>query len=161
MTQIAAANLPNAAEASLRPQSAFSCLLRTRLAAVYAVLTVMNLGAWIWAFTAFGGKPALLGVALVVYGLGVRHAVDADHIAAIDNVTRKLMQSGARPVGVGFFFAIGHSMVIVAVTTAIAKAAGIGAVSLRRRRHESDHLRFSVSKIQTDPLGRGRYGGRS
>ena len=124
MTPSAVTNPLNVVEASLRPHSAMRPGLRTRLAAVYTVLAVMNLGAWAWAFTASGGTPALLGVALVVYGLGVRHAVDADHIAAIDNVTRKLMQSGARPVGVGFFFAIGHSMVIVAVTAAIAKAAG-------------------------------------
>ena len=69
-----------------------------RMIGIYGVLLVMNLGAWIWAGVEFGWNLSLLGVALIVYGLGLRHAVDADHIAAIDNVTRKLMQGGA-PAG--------------------------------------------------------------
>jgi nickel/cobalt transporter (NiCoT) family protein len=55
----------------------------------------------------------LLGTALLAYSFGLRHAVDADHIAAIDNVTRKLMQEGKRPVGVGFMFSLGHSTIVV------------------------------------------------
>jgi len=62
---------------------------------------------------------------LIVYGLGLRHAVDADHIAAIDNVTRKLMQDNERPVAVGFFFALGHSAVITIVAAAVAGAAAM------------------------------------
>jgi high-affinity nickel-transport protein len=62
----------------------------------------------------------LLGTALLAYGFGLRHAVDADHIAAIDNVTRKLMQQGQRPIGIGFFFALGHSTVVILVAVAIA-----------------------------------------
>jgi high-affinity nickel-transport protein len=54
-----------------------------------------------------------IGTALLAWGYGLRHAVDADHIAAIDNVTRKLMQQGKRPVTVGFFFSMGHSLVLV------------------------------------------------
>ena len=97
--------------------------LRARLVAVYALLACLNVGAWLWAFVAFGDNPTMLGVALVVYGLGLRHAVDADHIAAIDNVTRKLMQDRRRPVAVGFFFALGHSTVVVAAAAAVAVAA--------------------------------------
>jgi high-affinity nickel-transport protein len=97
--------------------------IRARLAVTYGLLAALNLGAWLWAFTAFQGRPALLGLSLVVYGLGLRHAVDADHIAAIDNVTRKLMQAKQRPVAVGFFFAIGHSMVVVVVAGLVALAA--------------------------------------
>ena len=73
----------------------------------------MNIGAWIWAMLAFHDKPLLLGTALLAYTFGLRHAVDADHIAAIDNVTRKLMQEGKRPVSVGFFFSLGHSTIVV------------------------------------------------
>jgi high-affinity nickel-transport protein len=62
----------------------------------------------------------MLGTALLAYSFGLRHAVDADHIAAIDNVTRKLMQDGKRPVGVGFWFSVGHSAVVVLVALAIA-----------------------------------------
>jgi high-affinity nickel-transport protein len=96
--------------------------IRSRLIIIYGILAVINLGAWIWAFAAFWEKPALLGIALVVYGLGMRHAVDADHIAAIDNVTRKLMQMRQRPVSVGFFFAMGHSTVVIIAVAAIAAA---------------------------------------
>jgi nickel/cobalt transporter (NiCoT) family protein len=97
--------------------------LKARLVAIYSILAVLNLAAWLWAVAAFHDKPALLGIALVVYGLGLRHAVDADHIAAIDNVTRKLMQENKRPVSVGFFFAMGHSAVVILVAAAIAAAA--------------------------------------
>ena len=101
--------------------------LRSRMIGIYGLLAVLNIGAWIWAFSAFNGNAALLGVALVVYGLGMRHAVDADHIAAIDNVTRKLMQGGARPVAVGFFFALGHSSVVTIATIVVAMAASVEA----------------------------------
>lgn len=97
--------------------------LRTRLVVIYSILAVLNLAAWGWAFAVFAGRPSLLGIALVVYGLGLRHAVDADHIAAVDNVTRKLMQDGQRPVAVGFFFALGHSTVVVIVAGVVASAA--------------------------------------
>ena len=90
--------------------------VRERMIGIYVVLLVMNLGGWIWAGVEFGWNLSLLGVALIVYGLGLRHAVDADHIAAIDNVTRKLMQGGDRPVTVGFFFALGHSTVVIIAT---------------------------------------------
>jgi high-affinity nickel-transport protein len=97
--------------------------LRTRLITVYAILAALNLGAWLWAIIAFRQSPALLGVALVIYALGLRHAVDADHIAAIDNVTRKLMQMKQRPVSVGFFFALGHSLIVFVVAGIVAATA--------------------------------------
>ena len=65
----------------------------------------------------------LLGTALLAYSFGLRHAVDADHIAAIDNVTRKLMQEGKRPVGIGFMFSLGHSTIVVLGSAAIAATA--------------------------------------
>jgi high-affinity nickel-transport protein len=98
-------------------------MLRRRVSALYAGLIAANLFAWGWAVAAFSGHPALLGTALLAYGFGLRHAVDADHIAAIDNVTRKLMQDGQRPVGVGFFFALGHSSVVLVAASAIAASA--------------------------------------
>jgi nickel/cobalt transporter (NiCoT) family protein len=79
----------------------------------YGFLAFLNIGAWIWAMLAFHDKPLLLGTALLAYTFGLRHAVDADHIAAIDNVTRKLMQEGQRPAAVGFFFSLGHSTIVV------------------------------------------------
>jgi high-affinity nickel-transport protein len=97
--------------------------VRERVIAIYALLAVFNLGAWAWAFVAFRNFPLLLGTALLAYSFGLRHAVDADHIAAIDNVTRKLMQDGKRPVAVGFMFSLGHSTVVVLGAAAIAGAA--------------------------------------
>jgi high-affinity nickel-transport protein len=96
---------------------------RGRLVAIYGVLIAANLSAWIWALTAFGHQPVLIGTAVLAYSLGLRHAIDADHIAAIDNVTRKLMQEGQRPVAVGFFFALGHSTVVVVASIAVALTA--------------------------------------
>jgi len=97
--------------------------IRNKLIGIYAVLIAANALAWLWALVAFGAHPVLLGTALLAYSFGARHAVDADHIAAIDNVTRKLMQQGERPVGVGFFFSLGHSSVVALATAAIAGAA--------------------------------------
>jgi nickel/cobalt transporter (NiCoT) family protein len=94
--------------------------LRGRIAGICGLLTLANLAAWIWAFIAFAGQPVLVGTAVLAYSLGLRHAIDADHIAAIDNVTRKLMQEGKRPVAVGFFFALGHSTVVVLASLAVA-----------------------------------------
>ena len=98
--------------------------LKLRLCWLYGMLAALNLGAWVWAFLAFRASLVPLALALMVYGLGLRHAVDADHIAAIDNVTRKLMAEGKRPVAVGFYFAMGHSAVVVLVTLVVAATAG-------------------------------------
>ena len=98
--------------------------LRRRIIGIYVLLLVLNVVAWVLAFVAFSVKyPALLGVALAAYTFGLRHSVDADHISAIDNVTRKLMQERKRPTTVGFFFSLGHSTIVVCLTVAIAIAA--------------------------------------
>jgi high-affinity nickel-transport protein len=108
---------------SQHPPETESDGFRVRLAGVFAVLITANVLAWAWALTAFAGRPVLVGTALLAYSLGLRHALDADHIAAIDNVTRKLMQEGKRPVAVGLFFALGHSSVVLVASVAIALAA--------------------------------------
>ncbi len=94
--------------------------LKSRILSMYALLLVANVGAWIWALIAFREYPVLLGTAFLAYTFGLRHAVDADHIAAIDNVTRKLMHQGQKPVGVGFFFSLGHSSIVFALSVVIA-----------------------------------------
>ena len=98
--------------------------MRTKITVLYVLLAGGNLLAWVWAFIALHDYPVLLGTAFLAYTFGLRHAVDADHIAAIDNVTRKLMQEGQRPTAVGFFFSLGHSTVVVVASAAIALAAG-------------------------------------
>jgi len=97
--------------------------LRRRLIAIYAVLISGNILIWLWALFVLGDRPLLLGTALLAYTFGLRHAVDADHIAAIDNITRKLMQEGKRPITVGLFFSLGHSTVVFAASLVIALTA--------------------------------------
>ncbi|HEY4338696.1 MAG TPA: HoxN/HupN/NixA family nickel/cobalt transporter [Steroidobacteraceae bacterium] len=99
--------------------------LRARIIVIYTVLACFNVGAWVWAFIAFHAQILLLSTGLIAWGFGLRHAVDADHIAAIDNVTRKLMQDGKRPVSVGLFFALGHSAVVILVAAIVAVTASV------------------------------------
>ncbi len=96
-----------------------------RIAALFGLLIGANLAAWMWAIAAFHQYPVLLGTALLAYSFGLRHAIDADHIAAIDNVTRKLVQAGKRPDCVGLFFSLGHSTVVVLASLLIALGAGV------------------------------------
>ena len=90
---------------------------------LFTILTAANLAAWAWAWAAFHDRPTLLGTALLAWVFGLRHAVDADHIAAIDNVVRKLMQEGQRPRTVGLWFSLGHSTVVVLASLAVAATA--------------------------------------
>ncbi|MDQ2662439.1 MAG: HoxN/HupN/NixA family nickel/cobalt transporter [Candidatus Eremiobacteraeota bacterium] len=99
--------------------------VQRRIVRLYVFLVALNVGAWILAFVAFRNHPVLMGTALLAYTFGLRHAVDADHISAIDNVTRKLMQERKRPVAVGFFFSLGHSTIVVGLSVAIAIAAAV------------------------------------
>jgi nickel/cobalt transporter (NiCoT) family protein len=96
---------------------------RGKISAIYILLLAINGAAWGFAVIALADRPTLLGTAVLAYVLGLRHAVDADHIAAIDNVVRKLMQEGKKPVAVGLFFSLGHSLAIAAAVAGIAAAA--------------------------------------
>jgi high-affinity nickel-transport protein len=100
------------------------CVRTDATIGLFAILIGCNAAAWIWALAISQGRPALLGTALLAWVLGLRHAVDADHIAAIDNTVRKLMQQGKRPVSAGLFFSLGHSTVVfAAVALLVATAA--------------------------------------
>ncbi len=96
------------------------------LGAVVVALHVVGFGLLL-------GSTLTVGLGLTAYTLGLRHAFDADHIAAIDNTTRKLMADGQRPLSVGFFFSLGHSTVVFAAACLLAAGvrifdAGPGAV---------------------------------
>lgn len=91
---------------------------------VLGLLVVLNALVWVAALMTFRHFALLLGTATLAYAFGLRHALDADHISAIDNVTRKLMQEGQRPVAVGFFFSLGHSTIVILLTIGIALTAG-------------------------------------
>jgi nickel/cobalt transporter (NiCoT) family protein len=103
---------------------------RGRLAGMALVVLLLNGVGWsIFVFAIaphhfhFKGLGLGIGVAVTAWTLGVRHAFDADHISAIDNTTRKLMADGKRPLATGFFFALGHSSIIVAVGVGLSLAA--------------------------------------
>jgi len=96
---------------------------RIKIAVTYIILIASNMAAWIWAWVAFSDRPSLLGTAFLAYMFGLRHAFDADHIAAIDNVVRKLMQEKKQPYAVGFFFSLGHSSIVVLASIFIAATA--------------------------------------
>ena len=100
-------------------------LLRNEPRAAFLLLALVmaNLLAWGWAWQTFSGSTALMAASLLAWCYGLRHAVDADHIAAIDTVTRKMMQQGKRPSGVGAWFSLGHSTIVVLASIAIAATA--------------------------------------
>jgi len=89
-------------------------------AGAVALLHVLGWGLFAWYSTS---NPALAGLGVLAYTFGLRHAFDADHIAAIDNTTRKFLQDGKRSLGVGFFFSLGHSSVVFALASTLAVAA--------------------------------------
>ena len=94
-----------------------------RVVRLGVLLIAWNALAWLWAALAFRHQPLLIGTALLAYGLGLRHAVDADHIAAIDNVTRKLVQQNRPSLSAGLYFSLGHSTVVTAMTVLVVLAA--------------------------------------
>jgi high-affinity nickel-transport protein len=105
----------------------------SRLGLMLAVILGLHLVGWVTlvfildpARLSLGSKAFGIGVGLTAYTLGLRHAFDADHIAAIDNTTRKLMNDGQRPLAVGFFFSLGHSTVVFAL--AVLLATGVKAI---------------------------------
>jgi len=84
------------------------------------LLHVAGWGLFLWYSS---GNPALAGLGTLAYTFGLRHAFDADHIAAIDNTTRKFLQDGRRSLGVGFFFSLGHSTIVFSLAAGLAVAA--------------------------------------
>lgn len=94
--------------------------VRRKVIAMYALLIAFNVIAWGLTLLVSVEYGFVLGTGLLAYTFGLRHAVDADHIAAIDNVTRKLMQENKRPVAVGLFFSLGHSTIVIALSALIA-----------------------------------------
>src|SRR6266566_3204853 len=97
---------------------------RRRLAGLAGGVGLLHLAGW-GLLLAYGlGHPAFLALGGLAYTFGLRHAFDADHLSAIDNTTRKLLQDGRRPVAVGFFFSLGHSTVVLLIAGAIGLTVG-------------------------------------
>ncbi len=100
---------------------------RVRISAIIAVIAVMHVVGWALYFYyshSLSAATAFAGAGTLAYALGVRHAFDADHIAAIDDTTRLMLQRGRRSIGVGFYFAMGHSSVVLVLAFIVAVAAG-------------------------------------
>jgi high-affinity nickel-transport protein len=119
--------------------------LKRRLLAIYALLITLNLAVWAALLIASTRYALLLGLAPLAYGFGLRHAVDPDHIAAIDNTTRKLMQDGQRPVGVGLFFSLGHSTVVFGLSLLIAFSAAFVKTNLPQMQNVGGVIGTTVS----------------
>jgi high-affinity nickel-transport protein len=97
--------------------------------AIVLFLVLVNLLVWTACAIVLHFHTSLVSTAVLAYTLGLRHALDADHIAAIDLCTRRLVASGQRPVTVGTFFSLGHSTIVV--VTSIVVAASSAAISDR------------------------------
>jgi len=95
---------------------------RKRLAGFFGGVGLLHVAGWGLLLTVAAGQPTILALGGLAYTFGLRHAFDADHISAIDNTTRKLLQDGHKPVGVGFFFSLGHSTVVFIVAAALGLA---------------------------------------
>ena len=101
---------------------AISCREWARLGGFAAAVVAIHLLGIVLLVHYAGRYPIVVGLGWTAYLFGLRHAFDADHIAAIDNTTRKLMQDGERPLGVGFFFSLGHSTIVLGLSVALALA---------------------------------------
>ena len=97
--------------------------------------------------------PALAGLGTLAYTFGLRHAFDADHIAAIDNTTRRLLQQGKRPLGVGFFFSLGHSTIVFSLVAGLALGDAKGRLG--------DSRLPAAMAAMSAPASRGRSSGSS
>ena len=95
----------------------------TRLAGLYGFIGALHLLGWGLYLHYAAHYPQLVGLGFVAYMFGLRHAFDADHIAAVDDTVRFMLQKGKKPLGVGFFFSLGHSTVVLALAIGIAFAA--------------------------------------
>src|SRR5438309_8303196 len=92
---------------------------RRRLAGFFGSVGLLHVAGWGLLLVYSASHPGFLALGGLAYTFGLRHAFDADHISAIDNTTRKLLQDGRKPVGVGFFFSLGHSTVVFLVAVAL------------------------------------------
>jgi nickel/cobalt transporter (NiCoT) family protein len=96
---------------------------RIHAAFLFGIVGFLHLLAWSLFFFYAPRFPAMAGLGALAYGLGLRHAFDADHISAIDDTTRFLLQKGRRPLAVGFYFSLGHSTIVLLMTIALAVTA--------------------------------------
>jgi high-affinity nickel-transport protein len=110
-------------------------VLRRRVVLLAGAVGVLHLVGWGLLFAYAHADPALIGLGTLAYTFGLRHAFDADHIAAIDNTTRKLLQDEKPSTDAGFFFSLGHSSVVFALAAGI----GVAASTVKERVPSFEH----------------------
>ena len=120
---------------------------KLRLFAFAGAVALLHAAGWCLYLWYSRHTPALAGLGTLAYTFGLRHAFDADHIAAIDNTTRKLLHDGRRPLGVGFFFSLGHSTIVFALTTGLALATGTVTAAIPSLQHAGGTIGASVSGV--------------
>ncbi|MGZ4404139.1 MAG: Nickel transporter NicT [Gaiellaceae bacterium] len=116
-----------------------------RLSGFGAAIALLHVAGWGLFLCYVDRSPALAGLGVLAYTFGLRHAFDADHIAAIDNTTRKMLQHEKRPLGVGFFFSLGHSTIVFGLALALALAAKTVNSSIPSFRNWGGYVGTSVS----------------
>ena len=113
----------SAPQASGARKAVFTAAEWLDLAGLYGFIAILHIAGW-WLYLHYAaGYPALVGLGLVAYLFGIRHAFDADHIATIDDTVRYMLQKGRRPLGVGFYFSLGHSTIVLCLAVGTAFAA--------------------------------------
>lgn len=121
--------------------------LRKRLFIIIGSIFLLNIAVWSLGLIYTQTYPVLLGLITLAYGLGLRHAVDADHIAAIDNTTRKLIQDGKKPVAVGLFFSLGHSTIVIVLSLLLAFSSSFIINNLPSLRQTGSIIGAGISSI--------------
>ena len=120
---------------------------RIRIRGFYVVVALLHLTGWGLYLRYSGQYPPLAGLGFVAYLFGLRHAFDADHIAAIDDTVRFMLYRGKRSLGVGFFFSLGHSTVVLILAFALALASGAVTARLPQMRTAGGVIGVCVSGV--------------
>jgi nickel/cobalt transporter (NiCoT) family protein len=120
---------------------------KAKLVAIYAGIIAVTLAGFLAAVIIGRSYVVLAGLGIVAYVFGLRHGVDADHIAAIDNTTRKLLQEGKRPLTVGTWFSLGHSTIVFALIVALVLATRLVAGAIPALQSAGTILGTSISGI--------------
>ncbi len=130
-----------------RRRLGFTSQERVRLGGFYGIVALLHVIGWGLYLHFSAHYPALIGLGFVAYLFGLRHAFDADHIAAIDDTVRFMLQKGKRPLGVGFFFSLGHSTIVMGLAIAIAFAASAVMRDLPQLRNVGGVIGVCVSGV--------------
>lgn len=107
----------------LRRRFGFTAAEWARLSGLYAAVAMLHVCGWGLFLYYSARHPSLVGLGFIAYMFGLRHAFDVDHIAAVDDTVRFMLQTGKRPLGIGFFFSLGHSTVVLLLASGVVFAA--------------------------------------